>query len=273
MDQASLPLLLEATQFNDARAQLNNLLLIDVSSPDNYRAGHIPGALHLPPGALQAGTAPAPGKLPPVQRLEEIFSWLGLRPEHHVVAYDDEGGGWAGRLLWTLEAMGHHNYSYINGGIHAWRASGLELETAINEPASSEYKVSLNTAPIAEVDDILPRLDDPALRIWDARSGEEYRGERSGSARAGHIPGAINIDWLELIDRHNDTRLVDLEALQQRLNALGLTADKDIITHCQSHHRSSLTWLAMKILGYPSVKGYHGSWGEWGNLEHTPVEV
>ena len=68
-------------------------------------------------------------------------------------------------------------------------------------------------------------------------------------------------------------RLVDLEQLQQRLNQLGLSADKDIVTHCQTHHRSSLSWLVMKILAYPSVKGYHGSWGEWGNREDTPIEV
>jgi thiosulfate/3-mercaptopyruvate sulfurtransferase len=269
----SLPLLLEPEQFDALRKDCEHLLLIDVSSPDNYRAGHIPGALHVPPGALLRGEPPAPGKIPPVQRLEELFSHLGLTPDHHVVAYDDEGGGWAGRLLWTLDAMGHTGYSYLNGGIHAWKAAGLELETAINVPLSSEYRVKLRNDPIAEIEDILPRLGDPRLKIWDARSAAEYRGEKSGSARAGHIPGAVNIDWLELIDRNNDTRLVDLARLQERLDSLGLSADRDIITHCQSHHRSSLTWLVMKILGYPSVKGYHGSWGEWGNREDTPVEI
>jgi thiosulfate/3-mercaptopyruvate sulfurtransferase len=192
-------------------------------------------------------------------------------PEQHVVAYDDEGGGWAGRLLWTLEAIGHSAYSYLNGGIHAWRAAGLPETTETTEPASRPVTVRVDAGPIAEIDDILPRLEDPSFAIWDARSAEEFLGQRSGSARAGHIPGAINLDWLELIDRHNAMRLVDLDALQQRLDSLGLTADKDIVTHCQTHHRSSLSWLVMKILGYRSVKGYHGSWGEWGNREDLPV--
>ena len=189
------------------------------------------------------------------------------------IAYDDEGGGWAGRLLWTLEAIGHHQYSYLNGGIHAWRAEGLPEATEPSQPASRQVQVTLVRGPIAEIEDILPRLQDDSLAIWDARSAEEYRGERSGAARAGHIPGAINIDWLELIDRGNATRLVDLDQLQQRLNQLGLSADKDIITHCQTHHRSSLTWLAMKVLGYPSARAYHGSWGEWGNNPDLPIEV
>ncbi len=275
MPNSPIPLLLEAEQLSDllTESAAGGLLVVDVSSQENYRNGHIPGALHLHPAVLQCGTAPAPGKLPDERQLADIFSRLGLTPARHVGAYDDEGGGWAGRLLWTLEAVSHAHYSYLNGGIHAWRASGLEIETQANEACAAEYPISINPEPIAEVEDILPRLQDPDFRVWDARSAAEYRGERSGSMRAGHIPGAINIDWLELIDRDNAMRLVDLELLQQRLDRLGLSADKDIVTHCQTHHRSSLSWLAMKILAYPSIKGYHGSWGEWGNRDDTPIEV
>ena len=267
-----LPLLLEVDELQP-RLGDERLLLIDVGSPQNYRNGHIPGALHLQPGLLQCGQAPAPGKLPDVLDLQRLFSVLGLTPESQVVAYDDEGGGWAARLLWTMEVLGHSRYSYLNGGIHAWRGAGLRLESAPNQPRPSQCTLTIHPQAIAEIEDIQPRLDDPRLKIWDARSAAEYRGERSGSARAGHIPGAINIDWLELIDLGNDARLVELEALQQRLDRLGLSADKEIVTHCQTHHRSSLSWLVMKILGYPSVKGYPGSWGEWGNREDTPIEV
>lgn len=269
----NLPLLLDVQHFHQlSDTSREQVLLVDLSSPENYQRGHIAGAIHLPPGVLQHGAPPAPGRIPAEERLSEIFSYLGLDPAHQVVAYDDEGGGWAARLLWTLEAIGHRNYSYLNGGIHAWRSAGLPLEQEACTPDSQPVRVQVNSGPIAEAEDILPRLDDPGFAVWDARSAEEYLGVRSGSARAGHIPGAINIDWLELIDGGNATRLVDLEELRARLKTLGLTPDKDIVTHCQTHHRSSLTWLAMKILGYPSVKGYHGSWGEWGNREDLPVE-
>lgn len=271
MTSAALPLLLEVDDFHQ-HATDTAVILVDVSSPDNYSRGHIPGAIHLPPGVLQHGGPPAPGRIPPLERLNEIFSYLGLTPQSHVIAYDDEGGGWAARLLWTLEAIGHHSYSYLNGGIHAWRKAGLPTESEPSQPTSKAVEVTVTGGPIAEVEDILPRLGDADFAIWDARSPEEYLGLRSGAARSGHIPGAINIDWLELIDGANATRLVDLDNLRERLASLGLSADKDIVTHCQTHHRSSLTWLAMKILGYPSARGFHGSWAEWGNREDLPVE-
>ena len=135
-----------------------------------------------------------------------------------------------------------------------------------------DYQVNIDQSPIAEIADITSQLGSEQLGIWDARSAAEHSGEKVLAQRGGHIPGAINIDWLELMDRERNLRLIDLDQLQQRLNTLGLTKEKQIITHCQSHHRSGLTYLAMKILGYPNIKAYHGSWGEWGNREDTPIE-
>lgn len=268
----SLPLLIEAEQLAPLLGN-RQLLVLDCSSADNYSKHHLPGAIHIAPSSLQCGIKPAAGKLPSAEQLRELFSAAGLTADHHVIAYDDEGGGWAGRLIWTLDVLGHSNYSYLNGGIHAWLAAELPTETISNSGQRVEYVVRIDTTAIAEVDDILAGLKDSNSAIWDARSREEYLGSKVLAQRGGHIPGAINIDWLELIDRNRHTKLVGLEALQQRLNQLGLSKDKHIITHCQSHHRSGLTYLAMKILGYPNIKGYHGSWSEWGNREDTPIEI
>lgn len=267
----NLPLLIEPEQLLE-RLHDPALLIVDVSSQANYDAGHIPGALSVLPAQLQSGLRPAVGQLPATADLNHLLGNLGLSQDRHVVAYDDEGGGWAGRFIWTLDAVGHNNCSYLNGGIHAWRAAGLPVsqEQATARPTS--FDAQLNTAVIAEADDILRQLGDPELGIWDARSAEEYAGTKVLAQRAGHIPGAVNIDWLELMDRQRDMRLVDLDMLADRLRECGLGPEKRIVTHCQSHHRSGLSYLVMKILGYPDIKGYHGSWSEWGNRDDTPIE-
>jgi thiosulfate/3-mercaptopyruvate sulfurtransferase len=273
MTSRTLPLLIEADELAALLAsEQHSLLILDTSSSDNYHKHHIPGAIHIDPKSLQCGTAPTPGKLPSIEQLSALFSRVGLTADKHVIAYDDEGGGWAGRLIWTLDVLGHRHYSYLNGGLHAWVNEGHPTETTINQGAAVNYQVTLDTKSIAEIDDIVPKLGSDQFAIWDARSKAEYEGSKVLAQRGGHIPGAINIDWLELMDRENNLRLVNLQQLQQRLNALGLSKDKQIVTHCQTHHRSGLTYLAMKILGYPNIKAYHGSWSEWGNRNDTPIE-
>ena len=267
-----LPLLIEATHLADALHE-PKLLILDTSSADNYAKHHVPGAVHIAPAELQCGVKPAVGKLPTIEQLQALFTRVGLSPDKHVIVYDDEGGGWAGRLIWTLDVIGHHNYSYLNGGLQAWLNGGHPSEDVANLPPPSELDITIDRLPIAEIEDFISLLDNGQLAVWDARSPEEYRGEKILAQRGGHIPGAINLDWLELIDKNNDMRLKNLNTIQLRLDQLGLSADKTIITHCQTHHRSGLTYLVMKILGYPHIKGYHGSWGEWGNRDDTPIEI
>lgn len=271
-DYKTLPLLLEPADLEAALGR-DDLLIVDLSSPEHYARHHVPGAVHLAPQTLLCGIQPAVGKLPAAESLSLTFSRLGLTRDTHVVAYDDEGGGWAARLIWTLDVLGHERCSFLNGGLTAWVAEGHPCEQEPRAPRPSNYVAHIDTKPIAEAEDVLAALQDSDTVIWDARSPEEYRGERQTAARNGHIPGAVNLDWLELMDRSRNLRLLPVETLRQRLEAAGFSPDKRVIAHCQSHHRSALAYLAMKTLGYPDIQGYHGSWSEWGNRDDLPVEV
>lgn len=266
----NLPLIIEAETLI---GELDNkdVLIVDLSSEACFLQGHVPGAIHLPFKSLMSGEAPAPGKLPSNGRLQQIGAYLGLRDNLHVVAYDDEGGGWAGRFIWTLEVLGHKNVSYLNGGIHAWRGLGLEEQTEAVPAAQCDYTLpELNRTIIAEIDDIVSELNNKDFVVWDARSLAEYSGEKVLAARSGHIPGAINCDWVNLMDKSRDLRIrTDAEAF---LAELGFNKQKKIVTHCQSHHRSGLTYLVGKSLDF-DIRAYHGSWGEWGNNPNTPIEV
>jgi thiosulfate/3-mercaptopyruvate sulfurtransferase len=125
---------------------------------------------------------------------------------------------------------------------------------------------------LADLAYIRAHLEDPAVILVDTRSPLEYTGQKRLAERGGHIPGAVNFDWVNAMDMQNNLRLKPADALRQQLTGLGITPDKEVIVYCQTHHRSAHTYVVLKSLGYSRIKGYPGSWSEWGNLRDTPVE-
>lgn len=267
----TLPLLLEPSQLQTHLAD-TGLLIVDLGKESVYQQAHVPGAVHFNVKQLATGQQPAPGKLAAVEQLSAALSALGLKPDTHVVAYDDEGGAAAGRFIWTLDVIGHRHYSFLNGGIHAWLAASLPVESKANPPTASAYQAQVTTGASADLEYVLAHHRDADHAIWDARSADEYNGSLVRAQRSGHIPGAANYEWTRALDRADALRLRPLAEVKAELAALGITADKTVITHCQTHHRSGFTYLLGKILGFEKMKAYPGSWSEWGNLPDTPIE-
>ncbi|WP_413615110.1 sulfurtransferase [Halomonas cupida] len=268
-----LPLIVEPEELADVLDH-EDILVIDVPlRADSYREGHVPGAVLLDHRRLLKGSGDVPNDVPDIEALSALFSSLGLTRDTHVVAYDDEGGGWAGRLLWTLELIGHQRYSYLNGGIQAWRAAGLSQSTDPHQASPSQYQAEILN-PEVSIDrlELRERLGTEGFAIWDARSVEEFDGLKGNNKHLGHIPGAVNMEWTHAMDSKRSLRVRDYAEMITELQAMGLTPDMEVVTHCQSHHRSGFTWLVGKALGFEKIRAYPGSWQEWGNRDDTPIE-
>jgi len=269
-----LPYLLEPNEWVNTQKR-ENVLLIDMCKPEQYAQAHIAGAIWLNYANIVSMKPPVMGLLPEKEVLQTVFTSLGINASTHVVAYDDEGGGKAARLLWTLASVGHQKMSLLNGGLHAWSAENLPTVATPSHPTASAdtYKFDFQDQVIASQDYILKHLDDPSVICMDARSEAEYTGVKKFADRAGHIPGAKHLDWVNLMDQSNSLRLKKANELEAVLESLPINPDQEIIVYCQSHHRSALSFVALTALGYKKVRGYPGSWSDWGNSQSTPIEM
>lgn len=280
MNSHKLPLLLEPSELErllDSPETAVDMIVVDLCKPTVYAQSHIPGAVHLNYPQLIVVNNPVIGLLPDAEALSNLFSSIGLTRDKHIIAYDDEGGGRAARLLWTLDAVGHKKASLLNGGLHAWLKEGHPCANTEKKAEACIYEATINDSPdispIANREYILENLDNEDIVLLDSRSPEEYRGEKKFAARAGRIPGAVNLDWFLFIDKDNNMRLKPENELLTLLQQHGICKNKTVVTYCQTHHRSALSYFVLKLLGFENIKGYHGSWSDWGNQDTTPIET
>ncbi len=250
----------------------DGIVIVDLSSEAVYESGHLPGAVRIEAAELSASKPPVSGLLPPEAAIGKVLSEAGIRPGDHIIAYDGENSLKACRFLWTLDVIGHRGFSLLNGGLNAWLNAGHGLDDALPNITPSSYPVRYGTEHVADKQYILEHLKNPDVVVLDTRSALEYSGVDRRAQRAGHIPGARNIDWSSTVIGGGDFRFRPVDEVRALYAHEGVVSDKEIILHCQTHMRSTHSYILLKALGFTRLKGYPGSWSDWGNDPETPIE-
>jgi thiosulfate/3-mercaptopyruvate sulfurtransferase len=254
-----------------SRLQDPRLVLMDMRPPEAYSNAHIPGARSFDIfGISLIDTRPEPLRAY-LWLIEHLIQAKGVNSDSTVVVYDDIAGNRSARLFWFLEFFGHDDVHVLNGGFDAWQAAGLPVTheaVVIEEPGN--FKMKQRRELLATVDDVLGRLHNPSAVIIDTRTDEEYTGQLVRAARGGAIPGTVHLEWTNNLDAKGFFKSAD--ELKAMYTSRGIVPEKEIVPHCHGGYRSANTYLALRLIGYPNVRNYLGSWGEWGNRLDLPIE-
>ncbi|NJN39964.1 MAG: sulfurtransferase [Gammaproteobacteria bacterium] len=261
--------------------RIEAVTLIDLRPAEDFSLGHIAGSRHLDIYGVSlndSSDAPLNAFLPIFRTL---FGARGVSPDKPVVIYDHESGERAARAVWLLAVLGHPDVRILDGGTQAWAASGKPLvrltdappptDPACAPPTPPPFKGTPNRDLLATRFDVERAIDDDQAVIIDVRRETEYRGTERRSRRAGTIPGAVHIFWRDHLDAKGAFR--PAAEIREIYASRGATPDKTIIPFCHGGYRSASTFLALKSLGYPHVRNYVSSWGEWGNREDSKIVV
>lgn len=277
------PLLVDATWLHRRLATGERPpVILDASELRRYRAGHIPGAVHawwqdtMDPNGPVYGTVLKPNfNVPDPQILRRHFvENLGVTPFDDVVVYDDTGGRWAARLVWTLRFLGYPRASILDGGLGAWTGSGGRIETSENEPDSIPFppiEPQEKDEWYLVTSELLEQLNKPDLLVLDVRTIEEQADDVDGMVEPGTIPNAVAIPWPStLADEHG--HFLPPEELRWLFESAGVTRDRTVVLLARFGVETAHTWFALKLLGYPKVVILDGGWVDWAAHSETPKE-
>lgn len=266
-----------------ARLYEPDLVIVDcrfeLTSPEAgreaYAESHIPGAVYLDlkedlsaPVTVHGGRHPLPDPAMLTQRLGRA----GISNSTRVVAYDDQGGMNASRLWWLLHWLGHDHVYVMDEGFSTWKDNGYPVtnEQRITVPASFQF--TPRPEMLASMQQVRQSLDDPNVLLVDSRDAERYVGlQEPIDAKAGHIPGAINRSWKQVLNEAGAWKSDDQLREQFAPVIDAIDSGSEVIIYCGSGVSACPNVLALYRLGYRKIKLYAGSWSDWISYIDNPI--
>jgi thiosulfate/3-mercaptopyruvate sulfurtransferase len=239
-----------------------------------YEARHIPGAVFFDIDEVADETSALPHMLPSPEKFAARMRKLGIGDGNRVVAYDSNNLMGSARVWWTLRVFGHKDTAVLDGGLVKWLAEGRPVNDDAPLPRERHFTARFDRSLVRDKEQLLLNLESRREQVLDARPAGRFHAREPEvwpGRRSGHIPGSLNLPFLELIDPAAKT-LLPADRLLAKFRDAKLDFGKPVVTSCGSGITAAVLAFALHLCGHRDVAVYDGSWAEWGLPGETPVE-
>lgn len=251
--------LISADEFMDLYKSSDDLVIIEASNPKTYNAAHIKKAIFVDHYDMYREDVDIPGILKAPTDLAAYFGSQGVNENSEIIVYDEGSQKYSTRVYFALKYIGAKNVKILHKDLKEWRNVRIPLTSAPAQLAATTFTLDTQEGLFANTDYVATSIDNPDITLLDLRSADEYNGiDRS----EGHIPGAIHIDYLDLL---TDTGAFKPKAeIETMINDLGFDTEKEVIVSCRTGIKAAVGFAALtNVLGLDQVRLYDGSYLQW----------
>ena len=259
------------TQWLADRLGSDDIHIVD-SQPDvhDYFTEHIPGAYYLNDKALRVPKNGLPATYIPDAAMKQILGRVGIDGKKTTVVYTAAGvfSGYGDgleqtMLAYTLARFGHNDVRILDGGLEKWKAEGRPLSQEYPPGGDADFALNVRSEYVIDHDELVKIKDQDDVLLLDNRPAGIYKG-KGPWPKQGHIPGAVNLPWRDLMTPDNSRLLKDDKELHEIADRVGASPNKTIICSCGTAREATAAFMFFKwYLGYPNVRVYEGSFTEW----------
>lgn len=245
-----------------------NIRIVDLRSSANYMKGHIKNAVPFSHELVTTTKNGVKGMIADKEVVEQNLERLGISPDTKVIFYDDADHKWSAYMFWVMEYHGHKNSAVLNGGFLKWEAEKRPLSTDIPKVKPVPFKANIDKNRIADTEWVKNNIKSIKVKVINVQPQKDWV--------EGHIPGTINIPWIENLQGAGVKVLKTKDELMQMYEKEEkIKKDDTVISSCMFGILAGGTYFTLRLLDYKDVRLYDGSKADWvakGNPVKTGME-